>query len=164
MLEPALETHAFLNAGMHEHHSPALIWRFPIPHQRTNPIHIPLATSFPFPFLSFSSNFLLAFNTISSLLRRKSACRSLLLLLHIDLFSPPSSSSGVEGEECIFPARLYLVIKSTCSGVVDDCPPAVPDVLGVFGAGIGGWKDGGGYIPRQRISPKTLTNNDNNTS
>lgn len=35
------------------------------------------------------------------------------------------------------------MIRSMCSGF--DCPGIVPAVLGVADAGMGGWKEGGGY-------------------
>jgi len=52
-------------------------------------------------------------------------------------------SEDVDGGEDIFDPRLYRVIRSMCSEL--DWPGAVPVVLGVTGAGMGGWKEGGGY-------------------
>lgn len=128
----------------------------PLPHhlpyhpKQKTPIHSPLVRPPPLlpphhpPLLSlsFSSIFLRAFSTISSLLRCKSACRSFLLLLHNGAGAASPSLPATEGSP-ILDARLYLVIRSGCVGLASGAAEGAADA--VVKGGRTGWKDGGGY-------------------
>ena len=51
-------------------------------------------------------------------------------------------SSEIDAGDDILDARLYLVIRSTCSSL--DCARATSAALGATDTGKGGWNDGGG--------------------
>jgi len=126
-------------------------------HPKQKPLHTPFTRPLPPPHhppllsLSFSSIFLLAFSTISSLLRCKSACRSFLLLLHNGAVTA-SPSLPADGSP-ILDARLYLVIRSGCVGLFSGDVERVDAVKG----GRTGWNDGGGYETIVSIQTTSLS-------
>ncbi len=90
-------------------------------HLPTPPISPLLLLSSSSLFFSSSSNFLLAFNTISSLLRCNSACLSFPSFDHNGFDVPPASASSPAGTpDERRDARLYRVMRSGWVGVDDD--------------------------------------------
>lgn len=77
----------------------------------------------PFPVLSFSSNFLLAASTISSLLLFNNACRSTLLVLH------PPFSLGAATAVCTAPSALAPRTTPTSAFP----PPSIVDAVDAVG-------------------------------
>ena len=99
------------------------------------------AFSFSFLTLSSSSNFLLAFRIMSSLLRCSSACLSFLLFDH-----PSFVELGVSGDVCeSFDVRLYRCIRSSCvRSLEEEGAEAEEEEREEVDNREGGWKEGGG--------------------